>query len=86
MAVNLIEDKRVVYHDQDGDTLEITAGSLHDLFFNSTVSAGSPKEQSAFIVIHPDAVETLRDCLTRWLETGKFTEQETNDLASENES
>jgi len=80
MAVNLIEDKRVVYHDQDGDTLEITAGSLHDLFFDSTVRTGEPGERSAFIVIRRDAVETLRDCLTRWLETGKFTsvEGETN--------
>lgn len=70
MAVNLLEENRLVYHDQDANTLEITiSDGSRDLEFWTDFGTG---EGSNRVVVDLDAVETLRDSLTCWLETGKL--------------
>lgn len=65
MAVNLLEEDRLVYHDNDGDTLEvfIPNNQFYGLYFDCIEPTVS---------VDRDAVETLRDSLTCWLETGKL--------------
>lgn len=65
MAVNLLEENRLVYHDTDGDTLEIDC-TRNLMNFTTTGQFG--------VNVKRDAVETLRDALTNWLETGKLAQ------------
>lgn len=68
MAVNLLEEDRLVYHDPDGDTLEIRLSSGN--WLNFEMSGGGIE---LFITeLNHSTVETLRDSLTCWLETGKL--------------
>lgn len=73
MAVNLLEEDRLVYHDEDGDTLEINV-------YGETLRVSN----EVFVICDKDSVETLRDALTCWLETGKLkrpTELELEELS-----
>lgn len=72
MAVNLLEEDRLVYHDEDGDTLIIkipSSRSLESLYFHNETGGN---EEAVMVDVNRDAVETLRDSLTTWLETGKL--------------
>lgn len=64
MSVNLLEENRLVYHDKDGETLELIVSKI-GLILRC--------DCGVMVLIDCDAVETLRDSLTCWLETGKFT-------------
>lgn len=68
MAVNLLEEDRLVYHDVNVNTLEILTSKLEGLDF----SIIDPNEISNPLFADRDAVETLRDALTCWLETGRL--------------
>jgi hypothetical protein len=67
MAVNLLEENRLVYHDEDVDTLEVYLLHNDNLYFENTSG-----DDSIAVVVNQGAVETLRDALTCWLETGKL--------------
>lgn len=66
MAVNLLEEDRLVYHDEDADTLVIRTNQAGDLIFDAD------NENCGPVAFNRGAVETLRDSLTCWLETGKL--------------
>lgn len=76
MAVNLLEEDQLVYHDINTDTFEVRAPTIEDLkndsldFFGITGFGNSV--DSTRVRIDRDAVQTLRDALTCWLETGKL--------------
>jgi hypothetical protein len=69
MAVNLLEEDRLVYHDEDGSTLEFTTfpPANHNSRLFTLCECG------LIIKWNRGAVETLRDALTCWLETGRLT-------------
>lgn len=75
MAVNLLEEDRLVYHDTTGSTLQITIKEAETdkeddlLVFESIELRGG---YTVAVEVNGDAVETLRDVLTCWLETGKL--------------
>lgn len=72
MAVNLLEEDQLVYHDSEANTLEIkTPSPFHFLDFYTVCGSGYQVETHQ-INVNRDAVETLRDSLTCWLETGKL--------------
>lgn len=70
MAVNLLEEDHLVYHDRDAETLDITVTRL-DQTDTSTVLIFTCF-CGIMISVDRGAVETLRDALTCWLETGKL--------------
>lgn len=69
MAVNLLEEDRLVYHDNTGDAIHIGIDSKDDLWFTETDLSA---ENGVSVLVSRDAVQTLRDALTCWLETGKL--------------
>lgn len=72
MAVNLLEEDQLVYHDEDADTLQITVLSNCPGEMNFTCVDAYQDQEITVIVNNRGAVETIRDALTCWLETGKL--------------
>lgn len=71
MPVNLLEKDRLVYHDTAAHTLTIKTDRA---VLSLDVDAPLTLEFIPHIVcdLDRDAVETLRNTLTCWLETGKL--------------
>lgn len=75
MSVNLLKEDRLVYHDIAGDTCEISLLDADDTDEEDCLSLKAIELDTGYRItvdVDRDAVETLRDSLTCWLETGKL--------------